>query len=68
MEKRTDLEPVKLLTRAQLASLREVSPKTLANWHSAGTGPPAVELRGGLLRYQVRAVMAWSQANKKDAA
>ena len=33
-------EPVKLLTRAQLASIWAISPKTLANWEGAGVGPP----------------------------
>jgi hypothetical protein len=45
-----------------------VSVKTLANWHSAGVGPPAIKLRGGIIRYEEPAVMAWYAANRQAVA
>lgn len=68
MNKTSNIEPVKLLTRAELASLWGLSTKTLANWQSAGVGPPAVKLRGGVIRYEEPAVVAWYSANRQAVA
>ncbi len=50
MEHPVENEPVKLLTRAQLASTWAISPKTLADWEGTGVGPPQTARRP----YQVR--------------
>ncbi|WP_442211166.1 helix-turn-helix transcriptional regulator [Specibacter sp. RAF43] len=60
-------EPVRLLTREEAAALLHATPKTLANWHSSGVGPPAVKI-SGFIRYEEPAFYAWYHANKEVAA
>lgn len=58
--------PVKVLTRVEVASILGVAPKTLANWHSSGIGPPVVKLHG-LVRYDQSDFIAWYEAMKTVA-
>ncbi|WP_246199838.1 helix-turn-helix transcriptional regulator [Arthrobacter zhaoguopingii] len=54
---------VKVLTRSEVASILGIAPKTLANWHSTGIGPPAMRLHG-LVRYDEADFIAWYKACK----
>lgn len=45
-------DPARLLTVVQAAELLQLSPKTLANWASAGTGPRRVKLTARDIRYR----------------
>ncbi|MEU6559432.1 helix-turn-helix transcriptional regulator [Nocardia nova] len=58
------------LTRPQLAQRLQVSPKTLANWASAGKGPMCIRLANGGVRYPVAEVCAWerNQTRKGECA
>jgi excisionase family DNA binding protein len=49
------------LTRAEVAKRLRVTPKTLANWASAGKGPRCIRLDGGHVRYLREEVLAWEQ-------
>ncbi|WP_105031279.1 helix-turn-helix domain-containing protein [Arthrobacter ruber] len=57
---------VKVLTRIEVARILGVAPKTLANWHSSGVGPPARRLNG-IVRYDQAQFLAWYES-MKDAA
>jgi hypothetical protein len=51
-----------MLTREEVAGLLLLSPRTLAAWAAAGTGPPMIKLGEGSrthVRYQVLALKAW---------
>lgn len=54
---------VKVLTRNQVAEILGVAPKTLANWHSSGIGPPALRLHG-LVRYDEADFLRWYETQK----
>ncbi len=45
-------DPDRLLTVPQVAELLQLSPKTLANWASAGAGPRRVKLTARDIRYR----------------
>lgn len=45
-------DPDRLLTVPQAAELLQLSPKTLANWASAGHGPRRVKLTARDIRYR----------------
>ncbi|TFB48912.1 helix-turn-helix transcriptional regulator [Cryobacterium tagatosivorans] len=47
------------LTEAQAASRLGVVPKTLRNWRSARTGPPALRL-GRSVRYHIEGLDGWA--------
>ncbi|MBU3063097.1 helix-turn-helix domain-containing protein [Nocardia sp. NEAU-G5] len=49
------------LTRAEVAERLRLAPKTLANWASAGKGPPCRRLGGGEVRYPRKDFDAWAQ-------
>ncbi len=52
---------VKVLIRSEVATILGIAPKTLANWHSAGIGPPAMRLHS-LVRYDEADFIAWYKA------
>ena len=62
-----DAMPEQLLTRQDVASWLQVSPKTLANWSSNGLGPKPLKLHG-FVRYQRATVQAWILQTGKAAA
>lgn len=43
----------RLLTTEEAAAMLGLSPKTLRNWHSAGTGPPSVTIGLRARRYRL---------------
>lgn len=47
------------LTEKQAAERLALSPYTLRNWRSSGTGPPTLKL-GGAVRYHLPALDAWT--------
>ena len=62
-----------LLTPAELASMLDMSPRTLANWRSTGKGPPYVKI--GVeppeghqdrrkVRYELQVAERWALAHK----
>jgi hypothetical protein len=52
-------EPTPFLTEKQAAERLALSPYTLRNWRSSGTGPPTLKL-GGAVRYHLPALDAWT--------
>ncbi len=55
-----------MLTKRQLAKALNVSIRTIERWHQRGSGPPAVRLPGGQLRWKWSAVQAWL-ANRSES-
>lgn len=53
--------PEPLMTPADLATLLNKPPKTLAEWRSKHIGPPYLKLAGGHVRYDPAAVEEWLQ-------
>ncbi|WCS17529.1 helix-turn-helix domain-containing protein [Mycobacterium marinum] len=47
------------LTRPEVGERLKVSPKTLAQWASAGKGPKYARIGGGFVRYRLSDVEAW---------
>ncbi|MGY2061402.1 helix-turn-helix transcriptional regulator [Nocardia gipuzkoensis] len=56
------------LTRAEVAARAKLSPKTLANWASAGKGPRFFRIGGGRCRYRLDDVIAWEDERFSDGA
>ncbi|MHA7295534.1 helix-turn-helix transcriptional regulator [Arthrobacter sp. HLT1-21] len=52
MSQEISRDPDTLLTVPQAAEMLQLSPKTLANWASAGTGPRRVKLTARDIRYR----------------
>lgn len=50
------------LTRSEVAKRLRLASKTLANWASAGKGPPCIRLAGGRVRYPMEDYFVWEQA------
>ncbi|NQW89643.1 helix-turn-helix domain-containing protein [Curtobacterium sp. VKM Ac-2861] len=50
-----------LVSDVDVAALLGVSPKTLANWRSAGIGPSYFKV-GGRVRYDQAVILAWLDA------
>ena len=48
------------------ATYLDVSPQTMRNWRSAGSGPPAIKLNGGAIRYRLADLDAWIAAQRED--
>jgi excisionase family DNA binding protein len=48
-----------MLSKRELAEALNVSVRTIERWHALGTGPPAIRLPGGQLRWRWSAVQAW---------
>jgi excisionase family DNA binding protein len=48
-----------MLSKRQLAEALNVSVRTVERWHALGTGPPAIRLPGGQLRWKWSAVQSW---------
>lgn len=53
------------LTPSELAQRYKnaITPKTLANWRSAGTGPPFTKV-GGKILYALSDVMTWEETRR----
>ncbi|WP_420846583.1 helix-turn-helix transcriptional regulator [Nocardioides jishulii] len=49
-----------------LAERWDMTPKTLANWRSAGTGPTFVKI-GGMVRYRLADVEAYEAGSRVQA-
>jgi hypothetical protein len=59
------------LTRAELAAEWAITVKTLANWASAGIGPPITKLGSGRfapVRYERHAAAEWLRTKNCEAA
>ncbi|WP_067674221.1 helix-turn-helix transcriptional regulator [Nocardia miyunensis] len=54
--------PSPWLTRRQLAQRLGLSPKTLANWASAGKGPKFTKKFGNGVRYHIANVEKWESS------
>jgi predicted DNA-binding transcriptional regulator AlpA len=54
-----------LLTMQQLASVLNVSVRTIKRWRDQGIGPPAVKLPSGRLRWRYGTVQAWLAAQEE---
>ncbi|MBA8988889.1 MULTISPECIES: helix-turn-helix transcriptional regulator [Curtobacterium] len=50
-----------LVSDVDVAALLGVSPKTLANWRSAGVGPSYFKI-GGRVRYDRAVILTWLDA------
>ncbi|MBI4516723.1 MAG: helix-turn-helix domain-containing protein [Deltaproteobacteria bacterium] len=57
--------PEPLLTDAELAEILHVMPQTLARWRAAGRGPKWIRLETGLVRYDIRDVEAYLDAQRR---
>jgi len=66
MQKRTNSEP-RLLTRAEVARIFQVSPNTVTRWAEAGK-LPVVKTLGGHRRYAAEAVMELARQTKAGFA
>lgn len=55
------------LTRPEVAIRLKLPPKTLAEWSSQGRGPRFAKI-GRFCRYKLSDVIAWEEAQFKDAA
>ncbi len=55
-----------LLRTPAAATYLDVSPQTMRNWRSAGSGPPAIKLNGGAIRYRLADLDAWIAAQRED--
>ncbi|MBF6171155.1 helix-turn-helix transcriptional regulator [Nocardia blacklockiae] len=53
------------LTRAEVAERLRLKPKTLANWASAGKGPPCIRLGGRAIRYPRKDFDAWERTQPR---
>lgn len=56
----------RLLSPKETGALLVISEKTLANWRSAGKGPPYLRLGGGTkarIRYPQAELWAWAHAH-----
>ncbi|WP_275451094.1 helix-turn-helix domain-containing protein [Arthrobacter sp. H5] len=56
----------RLLTTEEVAFWLQIAPKTLRNWRSTGTGPPALKLYNAV-RYDRATVQAWASETSKAA-
>jgi excisionase family DNA binding protein len=57
-----------MLTKRELAEALHVSVRTVERWRARGTGPPAVRLPGGQLRWRWADVQAWLAARGDQPA
>lgn len=57
----------RLIDRRELAHLPAVSPKTVSNWASLGTGPRITYVAPGAPRYAVADVNDWLNAVRDEA-
>ena len=55
-----------LLRSEAAARYLNVAVQTLRNWRSAGSGPPAIKLNGGAIRYRLGDLDAWIAAQRED--
>jgi predicted DNA-binding transcriptional regulator AlpA len=62
----TDPEPL-VSPKVVSSFLGGIAEQTLANWRSAGTGPPYHKL-GGQVRYRITEVAAWVESQKRIPA
>ncbi|MDO4919899.1 helix-turn-helix domain-containing protein [Kocuria sp.] len=57
------LDPASRLTTSESAEYLGVRPQTMANWRSAGTGPPFYKI-GAAVQYRVADLDTWIEAQK----
>jgi excisionase family DNA binding protein len=49
----------RLLTAREVAETLGVSAETVLRWHRRGSGPPALKLPGGAIRFRPEALERW---------
>jgi predicted DNA-binding transcriptional regulator AlpA len=57
----------RLLTTEAAAEYLSLEPGTLENWRYKGTGPPVTRLGGRAVRYDIKDLDAWVDAQKGAA-
>jgi predicted DNA-binding transcriptional regulator AlpA len=55
----------RMLTKQELAKALHVSVRTVERMHAAGTGPPALRLPSGRLRWRWGDVRAWMTEHRE---